>query len=62
MSESAKQVWAGHDEEGRQDMIFLEERSDKWYGCGNKFDFSRPTEKEAQDQLKAWGYQFIGWE
>jgi len=30
------------------------------YGSSNKFDFDRPTKKEALKQLKDWGYKYIG--
>jgi hypothetical protein len=32
----------------------------KAYGAGNDFDFQRDTMTEACEQLRAWGYKYVG--
>ena len=53
-------VWENR-EDGDVMQVSLQDDG-KVYGAGNRFDFERDSVEEAEKQLKAWGYEHVGWE
>lgn len=51
-------IWT-NDSEGST-MYLSNPKRGQWYGHDGNFDFDRTTKKAATDQLKKWGYKYIG--